>query len=183
MPAAVPAKVTTKCATFLRRLHHELTRVGIVASASSDVASSIVVLASATLVLLAIGCTLEIEAILEHAATFEAYSSASAHWIAANWSSSAFVILFALQLTMIGMLALYCDCPHAVVLDIKILFFYTCTIQLMLTTSSMPHLLVFELIGITSFRLIGHYTHRLNATRGSYIAICTNRCGDILFVI
>lgn len=44
-------------------------------------------------------------------------------------------------------------------------------------------MLAFELVGLYSFRLIGHYMDRMWAMRGAYIAVCTNRVADLLLLL
>jgi NADH:ubiquinone oxidoreductase subunit 5 (subunit L)/multisubunit Na+/H+ antiporter MnhA subunit len=52
-----------------------------------------------------------------------------------------------------------------------------------LATTYLHQLLCYELIGLLSFRLIGHYMDRINATRGSHIAVGTNRIADVFLAI
>lgn len=52
-----------------------------------------------------------------------------------------------------------------------------------IAASYMQQLLCFEIIGLLSFRLIGHYLDRTNALRGSHIATGSNRIADVLLAL
>ena len=52
-----------------------------------------------------------------------------------------------------------------------------------IAASYMQQLLCFEIIGLLSFRLIGHYLDRTNAIRGSHIATGTNRIADVILAL
>lgn len=67
-----------------------------------------------------------------------------------------------------------------VYLDIKILLFYLSVCHLAVSTSLLVQLLCYEVIGLLSFRLIGHYIDRINAVRGSHIAFGVNKIADVV---
>lgn len=94
-----------------------------------------------------------------------------------------FILLFILQTAMLSGFILYCDCPWTTYLDTKILLFYLMVCNIALATTYLHQLLCYELIGLLSFRLIGHYMDRINATRGSHIAVGTNRIADVFLAI
>jgi NADH:ubiquinone oxidoreductase subunit 5 (subunit L)/multisubunit Na+/H+ antiporter MnhA subunit len=88
-----------------------------------------------------------------------------------------------LQITMLSGFILYCDCPWATYLDAKIALFYLMVCHITLTSSYLSQLFCYEIIGLLSFRLIGHYLDRTNAIRGSHIATGTNRIADVLLAL
>lgn len=94
-----------------------------------------------------------------------------------------FAMLFIVQAAMLIGFVLYCDCPWVVYLDIKLQLFYLAVCHLAMSTVFMHQLLCFELIGLFSFRLIGHYMDRLNAQRGSHIAVGVNRIADVILAL
>jgi NADH:ubiquinone oxidoreductase subunit 5 (subunit L)/multisubunit Na+/H+ antiporter MnhA subunit len=91
-----------------------------------------------------------------------------------------FVTCFILQSAMLLGFILYCDCPWTVYLDTKILLFYLSVCHLSIATSLLVQLLCYEVIGLLSFRLIGHYIDRINATRGAHIAFGVNKVADVI---
>lgn len=91
-----------------------------------------------------------------------------------------FATCFILQSAMLLGFVLYCDCPWVVYLDIKILLFYLSVCHLAISTSLLVQLLCYEVIGLLSFRLIGHYIDRINAVRGSHIAFGVNKIADVV---
>jgi NADH:ubiquinone oxidoreductase subunit 5 (subunit L)/multisubunit Na+/H+ antiporter MnhA subunit len=63
------------------------------------------------------------------------------------------------------------------------MLFYLMVCNIAIAVSYLHQLLCFELIGLFSFRLIGHYMDRTNATRGAHIAVGTNRIADVFLAI
>jgi hypothetical protein len=94
-----------------------------------------------------------------------------------------FILLFLMQTAMLSGFILYCDCPWTTYLDTKIILFYLMVCNIALATAYIYQLFCYEVIGLLSFRLIGHYMDRINATRGSHIAVGTNRIADIFLAI
>lgn len=90
------------------------------------------------------------------------------------------MLLFLLQLVILVGFSLYCDCPGVFWLEYKLAMFFISILTLLMASCLSVSLLWFELIGLLSFRLIGHYFVRQAAQRGSLIALNTNRAGDIL---
>lgn len=60
--------------------------------------------------------------------------------------------------------------------------FFVCVLQLVFVDTLCLLLIIYELIGVLSFRLIRHYIIRHAATRGSLISLLYNRIGDVLFI-
>lgn len=96
---------------------------------------------------------------------------------------TAIVIMFSLQIAAIWLLHAYCDCPYTVFLEMKVCTFWLATVSLVMSALMSTQLLVLELIGLASFRLIGHYIHRQWALRGSNIAVMINRLTDMLLLL
>jgi NADH:ubiquinone oxidoreductase subunit 5 (subunit L)/multisubunit Na+/H+ antiporter MnhA subunit len=61
--------------------------------------------------------------------------------------------------------------------------FYLTVCHIAIASTYLHQLLCYEIIGLLSFRLIGHYLDRTNAIRGSHIATGTNRIADVILAL
>lgn len=147
----------------------------------SDCTASIMCIAVALTVLLL--CTPSV--VTSHESiqnVMQMLSSTTEAWLYQDHLLSCLVILFSAQIAIIWLLHAYCDCPNSIWLESKVLTFWLSTICLLICALLSTQLLMIEIIGITSFRLIGHYTNRGWALRGSTIALAVNKITDIIFL-
>ena len=96
--------------------------------------------------------------------------------------STPIIWCFSVCFLCVTLFQFYCDCVFVCILVLKILVFYA-SIFFLCISFELQHIFVgFELVGILSFRLIGHYSARLSASRGAIIALGINRTGDLLIL-
>ena len=91
--------------------------------------------------------------------------------------------LFIVSSIILVAFVLYCDCPYSEHQDLKFIGFYVAVVHLGLALLTCQQLVSCGLIGLLSFRLIGHYLNRPSANRGASNAVTFNRLGDILVLI
>lgn len=149
----------------------------------SDHTSSLIVLAVSLLALMLTTRTLDLCTLIDTPALFSLATSLYSQALTYDSVFHSFLLLFSTQLFMILGLLLYCDCPLATWLDLKIDTFYLATTHLLVSSSYTMQLLLFETVGMSSYRLIAHYSHRLLASRGAFISLATNKTGDLLFML
>jgi len=77
---------------------------------------------------------------------------------------------------------MYCDCSDEAILGVKIMLFYVSIFTLVTSENLFTSIIFFEMIGIISFRLIGHYIFRINAARGATVSISINKIGDFMLI-
>lgn len=149
----------------------------------SSQASSQICLTLVALTVLVVANRLDIAELSSIPASFSSHAGSWNQYVDLDTLLKVFITAFMVQLCMLIGFQLYCDCAYAVWLEIKIAVFYVIVGHLAATVSIMSELLCFELIGLLSFRLVGHFLHRLAAFRGAYIAVGANKVGDFLLVL
>ena len=102
----------------------------------------------------------------------------------AGYSILLFCIYFIcnISISIIYCFTVYTDCVDIMYLELKLIVFLVSVLQLIFVDTFAIIIITYELIGLLSFRLIGHYCVKHAALRGSLVSVMYNRIGDVLFI-
>jgi len=127
-------------------------------------------------------CTTHVSYLLLLPATLSNLLMTHSSYTSIDSMLSALIYGFVGTFICISTFTLYCDCTYTNYLLIKIVLFYISVCHLAMFLYWAYIVLAFECVGILSFRLIAHYHVRVSASRGSIIAINTNKIGDLIIL-
>ena len=97
-----------------------------------------------------------------------------------------------LQLVAIIMFVVICLYVHAVYFEFdeclsefvsKLVTFFSLVILISVVGSIFPCIVFWEFVGWVSFRLIALWAERVAVYKSGLVALCTNKCGDVIFAI